>query len=264
MKKFEVLGHDVKEVQEKIFGIFLAFDELCRKHNISYTLEGGTLLGAVLYRDFIPWDDDMDIIMLRSEYEKFCSVASELPEPYVFEDMHSRPDYPFLFGKCYDTSTLYLEKATSHLDIQHGIFLDIFVEDNIHFKTKQLHSRAVAALGTVRYIKLGIEKFSPRHVLYLPLFLFSVQKLGLKAEKLMKKYSAEETDYIYPLCESISSKPPLPRRMLTQLQPGTFHGKQVLIPVCHMWYLHKHYETPMEIPPEKYQHPTHGVIDIKL
>ena len=264
MKRFEVLGHDVKEIQEKIFGVFLAFDALCKKYDISYTLEGGTLLGAVLYQDFIPWDDDMDIIMLRSEYEKFRAVADQLPHPYIFEDMHSRPDYPFLFGKCYDTSTLYLEKATAHLDIQHGIFLDIFVEDNIHLREKQLHSRAVAALGTVRYIKLKVEKFSLRHIIYAPLFLFSVRKLGLMAERLMTVHADEDTDYIYPLCESISSKPPLPRRMLTQLETGKFHGKEVQIPVCHMWYLHKHYDTPMEIPDEKYQHPTHGVIEVKL
>lgn len=144
------------------------------------------------------------------------------------------------------------------------MFLDIFVEDNIRLKTKKIHSRAVSAIGTVRYIKLGVEKFHIRHILYAPLFLLRVNTLTKLADKVMRIYDNKKTDYIYPLCQSISSKPPLPRRMLTDFEKASFNGYEVLIPTCNMWYLHKHYETPMEIPSESSQHPTHGVIEIKL
>ena len=265
MSKYKVHEYDVEEIQKKIFEIFLEFDRVCKKHDIPYTLEGGTLLGAVLHKGFIPWDDDMDIIMLRKDYERFCEIANEeLREPFVFETMKSRDDYPFLFGKCYNTNTIYKAKNTAHLDIQHGVFLDIFVEDNVKASTKQLQSRLVSAIGTVRYIKLKVEKFQVRHLLYLPLFFLPIPKLNLMADKVMRWYEDEETEYIYPLCQSITSKPLLPRRLLTELIPGIFEGYEVLIPKCHMWYLHKHYETPMELPPESSRYPTHGVREIKL
>lgn len=265
MSDWKIGNYDVEEVQEKIFEIFLEFDKICKKYNISYTLEGGTLLGAVLYKGFIPWDDDMDIIMLRDDYDKFCQVVNhELPSPFKFMNMEMSDEYPFLFGKIFNLNTIYKASNTAHLNIPHGVFLDIFVEDNIILRTKRIQSRVVSAIGTVSYIKLGVEKFQLKHILYAPLFLLDIPQLTKLANKVMKKYNNQKTDYIYPLCESISSKPPLPRRMLTQLEDAKFNGFEVKIPVCHMWYLHKHYDTPMEIPPKEKQHPTHGVEKIKL
>ena len=263
--EYQIGGYSVKEVQQRIFEIFLEFDKICKRHHLRYTLEGGTLLGAVLYHDFIPWDDDMDVIMLREDYEAFCKIANqELPQPYLFQNMRMNPEYPYLFGKIYNTETIFKEKKTAHLNIPYGVFLDIFIEDNIHLRQKQLHSRLVSAVGTVKYIKHRVEKMHLRHLLYGPLFLLSISQLNRLADHLMRIHEKEETAYIYPLSESISFKPPLPRRMLNELQPASFHGYDVMIPVCHMWYLHKHYETPMEIPPPEKRYSTHEVIDIKL
>ena len=74
----------------------------------------------------------------------------------------------------------------------------------------------------------------------------------------------KETEYVYPLCQSISSKPPLPRRMMTDFESAIFNGFEVKIPTCHMWYLHKHYETPMELPPKEKRKPGHAVLKIEL
>ncbi len=265
MAEYKVCGIDVKEVQKKIFEIFLEFDKICKKHKLTYTLEGGTLLGAVLHKGFIPWDDDMDIIMPRKDYDKFREIANkEFPSNFVFEDMSSNPEFPFMFGKCFNTETIFLEKDTAHLNIPHGIWLDIFIEDNIKKSRKKIHSRMVSAIGTVRYIKLGVRKFQLKHVFYLPLFMLSIKKLNKLAEKVMTKYKDKETEYVYPLCQSISSKPPLPRRMMTDFESAMFNGFEVKIPTCHMWYLHKHYETPMELPPKEKRKPGHAVLKIEL
>lgn len=68
---------DLKETQHELFELMVALDTLCREHNILYTLHGGTLLGAVREKGFIPWDDDMDIVMTRQEYEKLEVALSE-------------------------------------------------------------------------------------------------------------------------------------------------------------------------------------------
>ena len=74
---------NLQEKQEKGLQILLAIDAVCKKHNIRYRLDSGTLLGAVRHKGFIPWDDDVDLCFLRAEWEKFAKVAKEeLPEPY--------------------------------------------------------------------------------------------------------------------------------------------------------------------------------------
>lgn len=70
---------DLKATQEKLLELMTAFDGVCRQHSIRYTLHGGTLLGAVREKGFIPWDDDMDIAMTRAEYEKLAQVLSNDP-----------------------------------------------------------------------------------------------------------------------------------------------------------------------------------------
>ena len=68
---------NLQEKQEKGLQILLAIDAVCKKHNIRYRLDSGTLLGAVRHKGFIPWDDDVDLCFLRAEWEKFAKVAKE-------------------------------------------------------------------------------------------------------------------------------------------------------------------------------------------
>ena len=72
----------LKQLHDLTFEMLKTIDALCQKHGITYYLEGGTLLGAVRHKDFIPWDDDADLSMRRADFKKFLEVAHELPEPY--------------------------------------------------------------------------------------------------------------------------------------------------------------------------------------
>ena len=66
---------DLKEFHEQLLDILLEFDRICRKHRIKYTLAYGTMLGAIRHKGFIPWDDDVDIMMDRANFDKFCKVC---------------------------------------------------------------------------------------------------------------------------------------------------------------------------------------------
>ncbi len=116
--------------RKKIWNVELELLELlksiCRKHGIRYFAVNGTMLGAVRHRGFIPWDDDIDVGMLRPDYHKFLKAAAkEIQEPYFLQNMYS--DRAIQFSKIQDLRTTAIEHAD--LPIHQGIFLDIFPFD---------------------------------------------------------------------------------------------------------------------------------------
>lgn len=265
MAQYYVGKYDIRDVQKKMLEILVEVDRVCKKHNIKYVLDSGTLLGAIRHKGFIPWDDDIDIAMLREDYEKFCKIANlELQAPYFFENMHTSKNFPNIFGKCYDTSTKYVQKNMSHLDTTQGIFLDIFPIDNIELSTRYFQCRLVATINTVRCIKQKTEKYEARHFFYMPLFVLPIKVLNYLADILMKFYNKKYTQYVCPICQSGTRKPIFKRSMFTNTILTEFEGIKFPIPVEYQEYLLGYYQKPMEMPPENKRKPTHGIEEIKL
>lgn len=256
--------YPIGELQGRLLDILKAVDALCRRHGIGYVLDSGTLLGAIRHKGFIPWDDDVDIAMLREDYERFRRLAHELPAPYVFETMDSRRDYPNLFGKVYDTGTTYVERGTAHLNIRHGVFLDIFPMDAVRLRTKRLQCRLVASLNTIRRLKLGAERFTWKGVFYLPCLALPMGVLNLLARKLMTWHAGEGLDDFCPVCQAGTNKPVFRRSMFREVLHVPFETESLPVPKDYLSYLHGYYEHPMQLPPAERRHPTHQVEEIRL
>lgn len=93
---------------------------LCDKFGIKWWLDGGTCLGAMRHKGFIPWDDDIDIGMMRSDYDRFCSIAStELPDGYSFHDSRNSSGYAAMFCKVYKDGTRF-ENQEERFRIRYG------------------------------------------------------------------------------------------------------------------------------------------------
>ena len=265
MAKYTVCGHNIEDVQNKMLEILIEVDKVCKKHGIKYVLDSGTLLGAIRHKGFIPWDDDIDITMLREDYDKFVKVAnSELSSPFYFEDSTMNKHFPNIFGKCFNMETLYLEKQTKHLKCPHGIWLDIFPCDNVIIEKKRKQCRFVASINMVRCIKQKTEKFAPRHILYLPLLILPIKWLNKLAERQMRKYNKKQLDYVCPICQSGVSKPAFKRTMFTDTIDVDFCGYKFPVPREYDEYLKGYYKNPMELPPEEKRKPGHHVCEIKL
>jgi len=125
-----------KKEFEKMHGMqldmLIEFDKICRKNNIKYTIWGGTLLGAVRHKGFIPWDDDVDVAMLREEYEKFKKVANQLNSELCYlQDNDTDPYYRWGYGKLRRTHTIFVRVGQEHLKNKTGVFIDLLPLDDI-------------------------------------------------------------------------------------------------------------------------------------
>ena len=112
-----------------MFEMLLTFDKICKKHNLEYWLDAGTLLGAVRHQGFIPWDDDVDISMLVEDYNKFKNIApKELRGTMFLQHKGSDPTFPFDYMKIRDNRADIIEfhEEGKEVDYHQGLFLDIF------------------------------------------------------------------------------------------------------------------------------------------
>ncbi len=123
---------DFRKMQLLQLDMLKELDRVCRKYGIKYAITCGTLLGAIRHKGYIPWDDDADVAMLRSEYEKFTKVAYELdPGICFFQDHDNDPGYLWGYGKLRRSGTSCTRAGQEHLGGKNGIFIDIFPMDEV-------------------------------------------------------------------------------------------------------------------------------------
>ena len=116
--------------------LLVEFDRVCRIHNIDYVISSGTMLGAVRHKGYIPWDDDADIMMLRSDYERFKTVMNDLNKNICFfQDHTTDPYYRWGYGKLRRTGTEYIRVGQEHIKNKTGINVDVFPYDDIPSST---------------------------------------------------------------------------------------------------------------------------------
>ena len=125
-------GDTLRRHQQILLELLTELDRICRSHDIPYVLFAGTALGAVRHQGFIPWDDDLDIAMLRSDYHRFLQVAAaELGEKYYLQAEFS-DHWPMFFSKLRKNGTACMERfVPKDPRLHQGIYIDIFPVDNL-------------------------------------------------------------------------------------------------------------------------------------
>lgn len=119
--------HTLTELQQSILNIYKELKEVLDKNGLRYYAIGGTCIGAVRHRGFIPWDDDMDLVMPDSDYEKFVSIAKDVLPPHL--EMLVRSDHPHdptVAGRVFDKNSTFIEAhEAKYPDEYKGVFVDI-------------------------------------------------------------------------------------------------------------------------------------------
>lgn len=157
--KYQLKPAELKQLQLVLLDMLLELDRICKKYHIKYGIDGGTLLGAVRHRGFIPWDDDLDVVMEREEYEKFRVVAiNELaPDKYFYQDHLTDPHYRWGYARIRRVDSEFVRCGQEHLKMKTGIFLDIFPRDNVPDGAVKgrLHSVYCFCLRKTLYSEVG-------------------------------------------------------------------------------------------------------------
>ena len=123
-------GGKLNAIKKLELEIIKEIDRICKENNIQYFLVGGSLLGAIRHNGFIPWDDDLDIGMLRKDFEKFRSICpSVLNNKYAYQSFQNEPNSHYIFDKIRLKNTWFSTKFSNKFDIENGIFVDILVYD---------------------------------------------------------------------------------------------------------------------------------------
>lgn len=129
-------GHVVSKTMKKIWAcqlnILELFSDVCSRNGLRFWLDSGTLLGAVRHKGYIPWDDDIDVVMFREDYDKLVNIAQrEFTHPYIFQTAYTESNFVRGHAQLRDARTTAIIPCELHKDFNQGIFIDIFVMDNV-------------------------------------------------------------------------------------------------------------------------------------
>ncbi|NLA72216.1 MAG: LicD family protein [Clostridiales bacterium] len=191
----------LKKLHEHELLILKNFHEYCKKHNLTYYLIGGALLGAKRYGGFIPWDDDIDVAMFREDYNKLQALWEKEPIDGCFLQS-GKTDPKFARGilKIRMNDTKALEYTSRNIDIHHGIYIDIFPIDytsNKYNIRMEIVGGLIKRLLSLRSIKSGYSgtKYCSIKSVIKHLLPLSAKQIDLLIEKLSTAENDKEREF---------------------------------------------------------------------
>ena len=198
----------IQELQQIELDLLLALNALCENHGLRYYLDGGTLLGAVCYDGFIPWDDDIDIKMPRPDYERLLQLQGELPA-HIFLDA-PRPEHcEYTFLKLIDRRTVLEEKSSDRVKTT-GVYLDVLPMDG-HPDDPEICKKYFAELSRLNSLfhasqtgfssMKNADSFQTKAKGVLYSSLYSPWKLFQKLTVTAKRYPYDKAKYVGLLVE---------------------------------------------------------------
>jgi lipopolysaccharide cholinephosphotransferase len=262
-------SQELRSVQLTELEMLKEAHRICEKHGISYCAIGGTALGTIRHKGFIPWDDDIDIAFLRKDYEKFRVILeTELnTEKFYFQDQKKTKGYCWGYGKIRRKGAEFVRLGQEHMPYEQGIFIDImpldFVPNNYLFRC--LHTfvaflfRKAFWSRVGKYTAKGMEKF-----IYGILIKIPEKWLKNNFEKFVKFSNRKETKFarllLFPCATSNLGEPV---EFYKNTDNFVFENFTIKAPKDYEKYLTFMFGNYMELPPEN-KRKTHPVSKLKL
>ena len=169
---------NINEIQYVLGDILKYFKTVCEENNLNFILSNGTMLGAVKYNGFIPWDDDADVFMPREDYDVLQKVLSNQNSHYKLISRETEPCCKLTYSKLIDTRTLLVE-SNADFGVELGLFLDIFPIDNWHSNRRIAKLQAVYSELLKRLmVAANIQRFDAKGSFIKKFILFIIWKAG--------------------------------------------------------------------------------------
>lgn len=250
MKKLNV--EDMKKIQIGILDVVVDF---CEKNEIHYWLDSGTLLGAIRHEGYIPWDDDIDIGMLRPDFDRFMNTFNKNNDRYLFICRELDKKCPYPYGKVLDTETVLYEPDEN--GIRSSVNIDVFVYDNApddeneckkmydcRDRYSMLNALQNRMIGTSGGIKTIVKEIGFWVLKYFP--------EGYFAKKIVdnsKKYANQDTRTVgnFTSVSRIVGE----KAIFSSFTKVKFEGKEYSAPKGYKQWLTCFYGDYMQLPPEE-------------
>lgn len=264
-------GKILRQLQMTELEMLVEVDRICRKFGIKYSLDGGTLLGAVRHDGFIPWDDDADVVMLRSEYNKFYDACQkELDtERFFLQEYRTDARYRWGYSKMRRNGTVFLREGQEHVRCNQSVFIDIFIYDNVpdNMIIRRLHLFLCYCIRKALYSEVGRIN-APNLILrlwYQLLYKIPRDSWFWLIEKIAHKTNESSHELVrhmtYPYRKEC--KYGLPRICFDDYMEKEFEGHLFKVFKNYDLYLKRLYGDYMTLPSENMRK-THPVSKIKL
>ena len=262
----------ISEIQKGSLEVLKVIDRICRAESLRYYLVYGTLIGAIRHKGFIPWDDDIDIMMPRPDYEKlilyFVKHENEL-FPYKVFDYRQDPDYPYMIARISDSR--FILDFDNEKDYGIGLFVDIYPLDGAGntqkeyeaLKKKSIPYASLCYLSSRKTVKRENTKGTIKYLIKFPAFIvakcFGKSFFMNHLEKLGKSFSYENSNYVGVIVwdSDTGFNSIYPKDWLGNGIDVSFEGFLFKAPDNWDAILKRCYGNYMELPPEKDRIPHH-------
>ena len=263
----------LEELKKHQLGILDAVASFCDQNGISYYLSGGTLLGAVRHKGYIPWDDDIDICMMRTDYERFIRTFNLSNDRYKVWTIENNPSFMREYGKVLDTRTVLFEPDEKGKKL--SVNIDLFINDSAPtddvLVNKMYDRRDKLRSANIKREQSKYQKVTGFHSLWYYICgvfrrMIPERYYILELVKNAKKCRDPESEFIGDFSGYYHGQPrvKVKRELFVKMERLEFEGKEYRVPAGYDVWLTALYGDYMTLPPKEERVSHHRFIAYSL